>query len=240
MTKLAYYSFANIYTDDKNFKSDLYKLNNLSLRKFSEMSNNELDNAIYLLERMALSSRRLLEENVQKDDIESTYWKTQSIKSLSKNSDFLYGNLPICLNFFSYKETKYLHIFAPFLFRRGMKESFMMADYIRIEIEKQSEEVEKFFEKGKAKFIVHVVRACDKFNPRIHKDNDNLEVTEIINRIFGYGGCVSDNPLMMNFMSELVEGRREEELGMHFFISEKKSACLDGKELLDYLKNSNN
>lgn len=238
MGKLAYFHTPNTYTNDQNFKYDLKRLNKLACKNYEGMSVSELDSVIYILERMALSTRRLLEETVQYDRNNSAYYKTKTINELASNSEFLYGNLPVCLNFFDYKGVKYLHIFTPFLFRRGMKESFLMSNYVRIEIEKNKKEVNDFFMKGKPKFIVHVVRSCDKFSPRRHKDNDNLEVTEIINRTLGYGGCISDNPLMMNFMSELVEGRSEEELGMHFFISEQKGACLDGEELLNHLKNN--
>ena len=239
MGRLDIFEVPNTYLSDKKFQADLKRVNDIAAKGYENLTATELNTLIYNLERMAVSSRRKLERSSREEaERIEMFYKTKDIRNADKLVE-AYENLPVKLKFFEYEGVECLCVFTPFSFRRGMKESFYLADYVKAEVCKHKEEVEDFFVARKQKYWINVIRVADRFNPSKHKDNDNLETSGIINRIFAYGGGISDNPLRMSFSSDFAISDNEGTHGLYFIVYPYQDRPFGSNSLLKTV-NSNN
>lgn len=225
------FSVINSHYSNDEFKKDLGKINQICNEKNTDdLSLSEVNRLISLHERSAISYRRMLEENEYDDNYD--YF---SKRTLQKEDSYL-QNLPILISDINVGNELCLHIFTPYTFKRGMKDSFNLAHYLNAAIEKNIDDL-KFFKNFKAeKMMVYVIRCGKNYNRKRYVDNDNMELSEMINIIFSHL-CLSDCAKNMSIMSDLVLCDFENLYGLHLFILPYRLPLLHCENLLKYVKN---
>lgn len=199
--------------DKKLLFKDIEEISKISK---GDLNPKDLNRLVFLSERIAISSRGKLEKIENEPEL-STYLREEfssNSKALKQRKSVLTfdKNLPVKVE----KKNDVLHVVTPFTFKRGMKESYFLADYLNSELKKE-ENLKLLEEYDHQKFTVLVVRCDEKYSRTRHKDNDNLETTELINVIFD-NLCISDNALNMSFFSEFIFSKKDEEIGFHLFL----------------------
>lgn len=226
------------FTNDASFKRNAKEIFELTMNKNTDdLSLDEVNRLIYLCEQSAISYRRLLEESENfNDDFNQKNSKTKYLSDRNHN-DFL-KNIPISVTEIAAKKGNVLHIFAPFTFRKGMRDSFNLSTYVNAELTKLIKNHELNPDFFKDKKIIYCIRVSQKYSPARHRDNDNLELSEIINITFKHIGC-SDNPLKMSFFSDFVISDDESLYGMHMIVAPYDMPMMRGKEWLNFLFEAN-
>lgn len=224
--------FKNNYNYETNddYQEALENINDFTKIGIDYVEPEDLSKVIFLLENCAISLRARLEE-LDEDiilDYESErkaegFCRVASTKSLE--------NLPVNIE----KKDKIYHIQTPYTFRRGMKESFQLCTYLKGELNKKRSEGMEF--DIDEKYVVCVVRVCEKFIPSRTRDNDNLETSRMINAIFGDFLGQSDNAKNMSFFSDYLNSDDENEWGFHLFLVPYSYGEFRGRELLNLFKN---
>ena len=126
------------------------------------------------------------------------------------------------------------HFFMPYTFKRGMQESFELATLLHAELSRKEQEGFKL--KVNEKVAVSVVRVSQKFVGNQIKDNDNLETSRMINKIYGEHLGISDNAKDVSFFSDYVQSNDEDLLRFHLFLVPYSFGEFRGETLLKMLK----
>lgn len=203
----------------KDFMRDMKSIHSiLNGKDIDDLSIDEMNRLVFLHERSAISYRRFLEHS-EKHDKTFTSFNKKNEESDSKKETSFNKNCPVQTEVLSVNGQKVIHIFSPFTFKKGLVESYLLAQYLNLSIKsnKQLTRVIAFlFEKKKV--ITHVIRCATEFNPHLHCDNDNLETSELINALF-FNLRKSDSPVLAAFMSDFILVDSEEEEGMHIIVT---------------------
>lgn len=213
-----------VYLDKKMFDRDINEINNL---KQGDLNLKTMDRLVFLLERCAVSLRGTIEHYEKNEEID--YYTKENFKPRTSKKELTFDkNLPVKVE----KKNEIIHIFTPYLFKRGMKESFFIANYLNGELKK--EENKSILESiSEGKKVVVVVRVSNKFNRTRHKDNDNLEVSEIIN-VMCENLRLSDSAIRMSFFSDFVLSNDKNKHGLHFFLIPYEEKDFRGDTWLKY------
>ena len=220
----------NSYLDDKNLKKDLNELNELTNKKLDEMSVSEINRMVFLHERSSISLRHYLETSNKNDD-EGYYVRIKNNNNLKENH---LENLPVTIE----KNREVYHIFMPYTFKKGLSESYGLANYLRAEIIKKRQEGMDFNVNGKQ--LVVALRVGEKFVSKRYRDNDNMETTELINVIFSEGFVKSDNALNMSFVSDFMLSNVKSEHGFHLFVLPYSMLELNANMLMEMFRRVKN
>lgn len=211
------------------FERDLKEINELAK---GDLNLNDLNRLVYLYERSAISLRGFMEYNEQELDINPYLKENFGQKKFKTNKKTFNENLPVKIE----RKNDCIHIFTPYLFKRGMKESFYISSYLNAELCKENNK-NLFYDINYKKQIVVALRVAEKYSHTRHKDNDNMEVSEIINVLFRHMG-LSDNAIHTSFFSDFIISQDESEYGFHIFVIPYNDDQLNykGRTLLDYFK----
>ena len=216
----------------KDFEDDLKSIHKISKGKdIDDLSIDEMNRLVFLHERSALSYRRLL-EHLEKNDANTRLSPNKSCDICNFDSTHFDTNRPITAKILQVDGQNMIHIFSPFMFKRGLSESFLLAQYLNLSLKtdvKDHQMLKGLFTNQKV--IVHVIRCAKRFNPQAHCDNDNLEISELINTLFS-DLMISDSPLKTSFMSDFVLVESEDEEGMHVIVA-PYSLEIYGEKLLN-------
>lgn len=216
----------NSYSNCKNLRKDLKEIEDIADKEFDEMSVEEINRMIFLYERSSISLRQYLEKK-EKEDSNDYFIR---IKNKKKNEKKFLENLPVSIE----KKDKIYHIFTPYTFKKGLSESYGLANYLRGEINRKINEGMIFEVKGKQ--LVLVLRVGEKFINKRYRDNDNMETTELINVIFSEAFVKSDNALNMCFMSDFILSDDIKIQGFHIFVMPYKEIGFSPKKILESFK----
>lgn len=215
----------------KDFEADLRSIHKiLDEKDIDDLSIDEMNRLVFLHERSALSYRNLL-EHLDKPNMDFVRFYKKKGDTHRQSSTIFDKNNPVQCEVLCIDDQKLIHIFTPFLFKKRLNESFLLAEYLNLSLhsnEHLKEEMMNCFKDQKV--IVHVIRCAEKFNPQVHCDNDNLEISELINTLFA-NLMISDSPLKTSFMSDFVQITDKENEGMHIILA---PYCMDlyGEKLL--------
>ena len=219
----------------QEFENDLIAIRKIMYGKdIDDLSIDEMNRLVFLHERSALSYRRLLEYSEKKEsDFTSFHKKNRDICNF--DSTHFDQNRPIEIEVLTINDQKVIHIFSPFVFKKGLGESFLLAQYLNLALHSNQEDLQmmKGLYKGQ-KVMAHTIRCATSFNPSEHCDNDNLETSELINTLFS-NLKISDSPLKSSFLSDFVLVNSEDEEGMHIILT-PYSMAIYGEKLLKMIE----
>ena len=224
---MSIFGVKNTYTNDKELKEDLEKINKMNETDVTKMTAEELLKLDSLYERSALSIRRILEEKNSSEDLDVFFKTNYSNGKTHRSENVCLENLPVSIE----EKNGIYHLFTPYTFRRGMSESFFLADCLRAEVNKKINEGMAFDVKGKQ--LVIALRIGKKHSHSRYKDNDNLETSELINVLFGEAFGKSDCVSNMSFMSDFMTNDNEKIHGFHMFILPYNSEEIKPKKILE-------
>ena len=177
----------------------------------------ELD-GIYLALSMSCRNEMELDDYCEDEDIE-----TADVDQ--------YKNIPVTV----VRDGDALRIKCPFLYQReNEKRSYAIAALAAAAIEsfeRKNGPVRSFL---KGPLHTAVIRKTDKFRRRAFRDNDNMEVSNIINRVFR-AAFAADDALNMSFSSHFRVVPAEDS-GMEFLVFPQKDIDLYKNELFLPLK----
>ena len=228
-----YFDLTTTNNEKKEFMSDLNKINLLSKKLEEELLASTVDELIYLHERMAISYRHLLQGIALDDNFELFYKRNINIskKELLK---FVRENIKIKIEKLSINGAPVLHIQTPFLFRRSVKKSFYLSEYLNVKLSEILKEEKEYLNDFACKNNLYVLRLDEKVNFGAHCDNDNLELSELINRLFGHIG-ISDNPSRMSFYSDVIVNDKQELQGIHLFLIPYRFGLFESEKLVNLI-----
>lgn len=202
------FEYPNTYNDREKLAKDASKIDELAK---GELTLNNLSQIIYIAERIALSSRTMMQKKKTNETINDEFSR---IEKDNKYQESFYNdnfNLPVTVK----RKGDIVHIYTPYTFKRGMKESYYLADYLDLKlISLKDQDILNF---NRQKVVVAIVRVAEKYNPNRHCDNDNLETTELINIIFRHM-ALSDNPEKMSYLTDFITSNNPSEYGLHIFV----------------------
>ena len=224
-----------LYADvaEEEFKADFRRINKVIEKPIDELTASEVDDLIYWLERLAISFRNVLQRLALDDEFELFYKK--SIRTSKKQLlEFASQNINVKIEKLSINGTPVLHIHTPFLFRKSMKKSFYLSDYVNIQLHKILENDKEFFSEFRCKLNFHIIRVDEKITYHQHCDNDNLEVSEIIKKLF-YNIGISYNVSVMSFHSDVLLGEETMPNGIHFFLVPYDYGAISSQDLMKLL-----
>lgn len=227
---LGYFSFPNTYTTDKWLRRDLREINEISQKKLSEMQEEELSRLFFLHERSSLSLRRYLEEKETKKDV-NLFDFDEHIQKRDKHFEekSYLKNLPVSVE----RRQGITHIHLPYLFDKGMREAFTVANYMDVKLKTLEDKGFSFITDEK---VVMVFLRISKEKPTARfKDNDNFEARRIINTMFEHLG-MSDNVNRMSFFSDYMESPDEKNYGTHIFVVPYRKNFFSGEKLMEMFK----
>lgn len=220
------FNVKNSYLNSANLRKDLDEIGKIANKDLNEMSVEEINKIIFLYERSSISLRRYLEKT-EKEDNQNYFIRINNKEKRSKN---YLNNLPVTIE----KKGNIYHIFTPYTFKKGLSESYGLANYLRGEVNKKIEEGMAFEIKGKQ--LVLALRVGDRFINTRYRDNDNMETTELINVIFSEAFVKSDNALNMCFMSDFILSDDDNLQGFHIFVMPYSEITFKPQEILDIFK----
>lgn len=235
MGNVNHFNVLGSYLDDESFEKNLAEINAITKQKYNDgLSFSKIDRLIYLHEMSAISYRRLLQNYELKDNENSKlfYKRNTSVNPNELNS---LSDLPIFVANFATDYGKVLYIKTPFTFRRGMKESFNLATYLNASLSKDFDHRTLDISHLGEKKIVYAIRVAEKFNSAKHCDNDNLELSEMINVIFSHL-VSSDNALKMTMVSEFLESSDKSLQGLHLVVAPYNLSIMKAKDLLNFIQ----
>lgn len=211
------FSVTNTYKTNEGLRCDLAKINKIAEKNLEELSLSEFSKLIALYERSSVSLRRILEiseiEDNKKYFIKNDLEKLERKYKRKSGYDYL-ENLTVQIE----KQDEIYHLLCPYTFKKPINESFYIADNLRAAVAKERQNGMEFEFKGKQLVIALRIDEENFKNTYRYKDNDNLEVTEMINFIFSEACAISDNIKNMSYMSHYMESNDEELHGFHMFI----------------------
>ena len=110
----------------KDFEDDLKSIHKiLNGKDIDDLSIDEMNRLVFLHERSALSYRRLLEHLERKDANYSSFHK-KSCDICNFDSTHFDMNRPISTKILQVEGQNLIHIFSPFVFKKGLSESFLL------------------------------------------------------------------------------------------------------------------
>lgn len=235
MGNVNHFNVLGSYLDDESFDKNLAEINAIVKQKNNDgLSFSKIDRLIYLHEMSAISYRRLLQNYELKDNEEAKLFYKRNT-SVNPNELNTLSDLPIFVANFATDYGKVLYIKTPFTFRRGMKESFNLATYLNASLSKDFDHRTLDISHLGEKKIVYAIRVAEKFNSAKHCDNDNLELSEMINVIFSHL-VSSDNALKMTMVSEFLESSDKSLQGLHLVIAPYNLPIMKAKDLLNFIQ----
>lgn len=228
-----YFDLTTTNTEEKQFISDLNKINSLFSKGIKELEASEIDDLIYLLERLAISCRHLLQQSALDEKFELFYKRSINVtkKELLK---FANENIKIKTEKLSLNGVPVLHIQTPFLFRRSVKKSFYLSEYLNVKLGEIIKYDSDYLNDFVCKNNLYVLRIDEKLNVDSHCDNDNLELSELINCLFRHIG-ISDNPSQMSFYSDVLVNEKQDLQGIHIFLVPYRFGLFDSEKLINLL-----
>ena len=229
-----YFSTTTVDNTNEEFEADFKRINKVIEKPLDELTASEVDNLIYWLERLAISFRNKLQRLALDDDFE-LFYKKQIKTSKKQLLEFASHNINVKIEKLSIEGTPVLHIHTPFLFRRSMKKSFYLSDYVNAKLSEIIKNNESFLDDFHCKLNLYLIRIDSKTNMSLHCDNDNLETSEIINKLFMHIK-MSDNPTRMSFYSDVILNDDPAIQGIHFFVIPYSSGLFSSEKLVDLLK----
>ena len=218
---------------EEEFKADFKRINKVIEKPLDELTASEVDNLIYWLERLAISFRNKLQRLALDDDFE-LFYKKQIKTSKKQLLEFASHNINVKIEKLSIEGTPVLHIHTPFLFRKSMKKSYYLSDYVNIKLHEILKNDKEFLSEFRCKLNLHIIRVDEKMSYHPHCDNDNLEVSEIINKLF-YNIGISDNVSVMSFHSDVLLGEETMPNGIHFFLIPYNFGAVSSQDLMKLL-----
>lgn len=214
---------------EQQFNDNLEAVEETSADKnLDDLSFNEVSRLIYLHERAAISYRSLLENREFNDD-ELSF---KSRKIYVRGDDSYLQDLPVDCQKVATEFGDLLCVFTPYTFKRGSRDSYNLAIYINAKLESIYENDKTYFELGRDKKLVYVIRCVENYNRSRHRDNDNMETTEIINAIFSQM-LMSDNAKRMSFLCDFIETKNENLHGMYFIVTPYTMPLMHGEEIIN-------
>lgn len=234
MGNLNKFNVIDSFLDKTSFKKNLDEINEINNQKqIDGLSFSKISRLIYLHEMAAISYRRMLQDYELKDTEETKLFYKRNTNVNQRDLESLSG-LPIFVANFATEEGKVLYIKTPFSFRRGMKESFNLATYLNASLSKDFDHRTLDLSHLGEKKIVYAIRVADRFNSAKHCDNDNLELSEMINVIFSHL-VSSDNALKMTMVSEFFESSDRSLHGLHLVVAPYNLPIMKAKDLLNFV-----
>lgn len=175
---------------------------------FEDYGAKDIEYIMRMSEILAMQCRSTLE--VADKDMKNFDYFTK--ERTVKDNDFYENNLPVFVKSFP----KMLYIFTPLTFKRPLKNSFTLANYVAEKLEKMKENNELSFKcDGHYSFVV--IRKTMKFNSNSICDNDNFETSRMINAI-SRALNKSDNATQFDFISSYEITKNEDEVGLHIYL----------------------
>lgn len=205
----------SLLTFTRNIERTLENYNDLEDRKLNDIDADDLLKILRLSEILSTSCRNALEICSNHDDEFNFFSKVKS-----KNFD---ENLPVYAESFE----NYLYIFSPFTFKRSLKNSFNLSQYLKASLMKLKENGEFNF-KAKGPYSFVVIRKTKSFKTSEICDNDNMETSQLVNTVFRFLGT-SDSPTHCDFVSYYEQCEDDEEVGLHIYLVPK----IEFKDFLD-------
>lgn len=214
------------YVSKEPLEKDIKEVNKLIQ---GDLNLKTTDRLVFLLERSAVSLRGAM-EHCEKEDNLNSFIRENFDKNEFGSVNKFDENLPVKVE----EKDGNIHIFTPYLFKRGMKESFVLASYLNAELQKEGNK-QLIESVSNDKKVVIVVRISNKFNRAKHKDNDNLEVSEFLN-VMCQNLSLSDNAIHMSFFSDFIVSNDKNIQGLHFFLVSYNEKDFRGKTWIDYFR----